>query len=34
MAKGGGLWPEEYKRRYPSLEKMDPDSWMVLIAKQ
>jgi hypothetical protein len=30
MEKGGGMWPEKYKKAYPSLEKLDPDYYMVV----
>jgi len=30
MEKGGGIWPEKYKKAYPSLEKLDPDYYMVV----
>jgi hypothetical protein len=33
MEKGGGLWPEKYKKIYPSLEKLDPDYYMVVKLK-
>ena len=33
MAKGGGLWPKKLSAKYSSLEKMDPDSWMVIKIK-
>ena len=30
MEKGGGMWPEKYEKAYPSLEKLDPDYYMVV----
>jgi hypothetical protein len=33
MEKGGGLWPEKYKKIYPSLEKLDPDYYMIVKLK-
>ena len=30
MEKGGGDWPEKYIKAYPSLEELDPDSYMVV----
>jgi hypothetical protein len=33
MEKGGGLWPEKYKKAYPSLEELDPDSYIVVKLK-
>ena len=33
MEKGGGLWPEKYKKAYPSLKELDPDYYMVVKLK-
>jgi hypothetical protein len=33
MEKGGGLWPEKYKKAYSSLEELDPDSYIVVKLK-
>lgn len=30
MEKGGGVWPEKYKKAYPSLEELNPDYYMVI----
>jgi hypothetical protein len=30
MERGGGSWPEKYKKAYPSLEELDPDYYMVV----
>lgn len=30
MERGGGMWPEKYKKAYPSLKELDPDYYMVV----
>jgi len=33
MEEGGGMWPEKYKKVYPSLEDLDPDYYIVVKLK-